>query len=59
MTAWTQRVLSLLVTAGALVLLLTSPSLALANTDARLLQVGSKGLYSYDVWTGESSLLIE
>ena len=39
-------------------LLLASPSLVLANTDARLLQVGSKGLYSYDVWTGESSLLI-
>ncbi len=30
-----------------------------AEHDARLLQVGSGGLYSYDAWTGKRSLLIK
>ena len=38
--------------------LLGVPGFAQAAHNARLLQLGAKGLYSYNVWTGQRSLLI-
>ncbi len=38
---------------------LGAPSVALANHDAKLMQTGGKGLYSYNCWTGRRALAIK
>ena len=43
----------------ALLIVIGRPGPAHAAHDARLMQTGGKGLYSYDCWTGKRKLAIE